>query len=82
MPSLCVMGGRGLFAITLYKDGDEIRFFDRTRRGFAESEVTIWESDQGCNVGQMFLYESIDELCEIVHSFHAECELPELKAGK
>lgn len=79
---LCVMGCRGLYAITLHKDGDEIRFFDRTKRVFAESEVTIWESDQGCDVGQMFLCESIDELRKIVHTFHAMCEFPELKTGK
>jgi len=41
-----VMGGRGEFAITHYKDGDEICYVDDSRRDQGDY-VEIWESDQG-----------------------------------
>jgi hypothetical protein len=43
----CVMGGRGEYGLTLYKDGDEISLFDPSRSGEDEM-IRIWESDQGC----------------------------------
>ena len=43
---LCVMGGRGEYAITLYRNGDEIDFFDSSRKNEREI-IRIWESDQG-----------------------------------
>ncbi|MEM7455417.1 MAG: Imm1 family immunity protein [Planctomycetota bacterium] len=43
---LCVMGGRGEYALTYYSDGDETEYFDPSRKKDAEL-LRIWESDQG-----------------------------------
>ncbi|MFO0941742.1 MAG: hypothetical protein U0930_13380 [Pirellulales bacterium] len=79
---LCVMGGKGLFAITLFKDGDEICFYDKTRLHSGNHSTTIWESDQGREVDEKFLCDSMNELCEIVYLFHTKGELAELVPGK
>ena len=43
---LCVMGGRGEYALTYYCDGDEVEYFDPSRKKETEL-LRIWESDQG-----------------------------------
>jgi hypothetical protein len=49
----CVMGGRGEYDLSLYRDGDEIHYWDRTR---SDEVIRIWVSDQGS-------YKSYQNLC-------------------
>ena len=42
--SLNVMGGRGEYAVSFYKGGNETHYLDKSR---GKKSVRIWESDQG-----------------------------------
>ena len=70
-----VMGGRGEYAMTLYKDGDEIHYLDRSRRTEGDL-VEIWESDQGSDRGCKELCNDISRVLEITRRF---CDSGELE---
>ena len=72
-----VMGGRCEFALTLYKDGDEIHYLDRSRRDEGEP-IKIWESDQGSDRCYQDLCNSISRVIEITRQF---CESGELHSS-
>jgi len=64
----CVMGGRGEFALTLYRDGDEIGYFDRSRQD-AGDLVRIWESDQGSECWLSNLCNDLSRALSITKAF-------------
>jgi len=69
-----VMGGRGEFAITLYKDGDEICYVDDSRRNQGDY-IEIWESDQGRDVIPWGLCNDLATVLDIVGYFNGHSAL-------
>jgi hypothetical protein len=72
-----IMGGRGEYALTLYKDGDEIHYLDRSRRDEGDS-IQIWESDQGSDRRCEDLCNDISRVIGITRRF---CEFGELDSS-
>jgi hypothetical protein len=75
---LWIVGGRGEWAIVLFRDGDEIHFHDRARSEESSEMIRIWESDQGTYVWPSNLCSSIDVVLETARVFCETGELPEL----
>lgn len=71
---LQIMGGRREYAITLYRNGDEIEFVDRSRK---DGElVAIWESDQGSERWPRNLCNDVAAVIQIAQHFYDHGELP------
>jgi hypothetical protein len=64
----CVMGGRGEFALTLYRDGAEISYRDRTRQDEGDL-VRIWESDQGSETWPTYLCNDLSRVLALTRVF-------------
>jgi len=79
---LSIVGGRGEWAMVLFRDGDEIHFHDRERREESSEMIRIWESDQGTEVWPADLCRSIDVVLKIAREFYETGELPELHGLK
>ena len=72
-----VMGGRGEYALTLYRDGDEIHYIDRSRRNEG-GPIEIWESDQGSDACYKDLCNDVSRVIEITRQF---CDSGELDSS-
>jgi hypothetical protein len=68
----CVMGGRGEYDLCLYRDGDEIRYFDASR---SDEDIRIWESDQGLWARHKNLCNDLSLVLEITRHFAETGEL-------
>jgi hypothetical protein len=70
--ALNVMGGRGEYAISCYRDGDEMHYLDASR---SDRAVRIWESDQGSVQAETNLCGDLARVLEIARHFAEAGEL-------
>jgi hypothetical protein len=69
---LCVMGGRGEYALFQSEDGGEVRYDDAGR---GRATVRIWESDQGSVVEERSLCNDLGRVLAIARHFAERAEL-------